>query len=113
MQRATSTNEYGYIVVLGAPVRDDGTPGDDLAARLDVAARLLRAGDASSYVVVSGGAPTTYGSSGVAAEAVEFLVNTTTTGNQAAPTAAAARDNGNFVIAWKQGTEAFVDALLA
>jgi hypothetical protein len=44
--------------------------------------------------------------SGNPREIEEFLVNTTTAGDQAAPTAATARENGNFVIAWEGDVEA-------
>ncbi len=42
-----------------------------------------------------------YAADGTAIDTNEFLVNTTTAGDQKMPTAAVARDNGNFVIAWE------------
>jgi hypothetical protein len=53
------------VVVLGAPLLADGTPGPDLKQRLECALALAREGQ---LVVVTGGAPKTYGSSGVRAE---------------------------------------------
>jgi uncharacterized SAM-binding protein YcdF (DUF218 family) len=62
------------VVVLGAPLRADGTPGPDLTLRLEEA--LVVAGT-GQLVVVTGGAPLSYGSSGVRPEAqagADFLV---------------------------------------
>ena len=42
-----------------------------------------------------------YNHLGTPLDATEFLVNTTTDGNQAVPDVAVARSNGNFVIAWE------------
>jgi uncharacterized SAM-binding protein YcdF (DUF218 family) len=68
MERAT------VIVVLGAPVLADGTPGPDLAQRLEAALALASNGQ---LIAVTGGAPRTYGSSGARAEGLagrDFLV---------------------------------------
>ena len=78
------------LVVLGAPVTADRRPGPHLRARLDAALALLaprRDGDLGAplgflppsfdVVVVTGGAPKTYGSAGVVPEATvmcEYLV---------------------------------------
>ncbi len=62
------------VVVLGAPLLPDGTPGPDLTRRLELALTLASQGQ---LVVVTGGAPKTYGSSGVCAEGEagrDFLV---------------------------------------
>ncbi len=53
-----------------------------------------------------------YGDDGVAIDAAEFLVNTVTAGNQAAPTVALAGNTAQFVIGWQSevlGTEGEVD----
>lgn len=47
-----------------------------------------------------------YDAAGVALESNEFLVNTTTVGNQAAPDVAMARDTGNFSIVWEGDVQA-------
>lgn len=57
------------IVVLGAPTTDNGGPGPDLKQRLDHCIELMATSEYSdSVVVVSGGSPTTYGSSGLHSE---------------------------------------------
>jgi uncharacterized SAM-binding protein YcdF (DUF218 family) len=62
------------VVVLGAPLRADGTPGPDLTQRLEEA---LVGASKAQLIVVTGGAPMSYGSSGVRPEAqagADFLV---------------------------------------
>ncbi len=62
------------MVVLGAPLLVGGLPGPDLKQRLDMALTLR---DNASLIVVTGGAPKTYGSSGEREEGVamqEYLI---------------------------------------
>ena len=56
------------VVVLGGPKIDDHTPGPDLQARLDRTLALLQK-EQVQCIVVTGGAPPTYGSKGTRAEA--------------------------------------------
>lgn len=79
-----SSNIKNVLVVLGAPITAAGTPGPDLQQRLD---RVLGPHNAKSLtplhehystIVVTGGNPQTYGSSGIRAEGVvmkEYLVS--------------------------------------
>ncbi len=60
------------LVVLGCPVTSDGGPGPHMVDRLTHALSLCRSDPlfSSCRIVVTGGAPKTYGSSGVVAEGV-------------------------------------------
>lgn len=60
-------------VLLGAPVTAHATPGPDMKERLDRCIQMFHNREGSQQylgIVLSGGSPATYGSSGVAAEAV-------------------------------------------
>lgn len=82
------------VVVLGAPVTSKGTPGPDMKERLDRCLALIGrtnddreqqhpneirndSGEQNMLIVVTGGTPATYGSSGIKAEALvmaDYLV---------------------------------------
>ncbi|KAL3896022.1 MAG: hypothetical protein SGARI_007280 [Bacillariaceae sp.] len=69
------------IVVLGAPITTEATPGPDMKERLDRCLELYNnennTKDHPFLVVVTGGTPPTYGSSGVKPEAevmAEYLI---------------------------------------
>ncbi|CAB9511590.1 Conserved Protein [Seminavis robusta] len=64
-----SNSVQRFIVVLGAPTTEDGKPGPDMKQRLDRCLELLaQEKEDDCLVVVTGGSPRTYGSSGVCKE---------------------------------------------
>lgn len=73
-------NALHIVVILGAPVTAEATPGPDLQQRLDRCVELWQqqqtrdatttTQESSLRIVVTGGNPQTYGSSGVKAEAL-------------------------------------------
>ena len=72
------------LVVLGSPITAEATPGSDMKQRLDRAIKIMKEKGNNpsqtappSLIVVTGGNPPTYGSSGIKAEGIvmkEYLV---------------------------------------